>query len=157
MTWLISIDERRSRSRPSIAPAAADQARQGHPGGAIAEAAEVDAGEHDLAVALRRPPPDLAEHGLGRAAAGGAAHERDDAERAREGAAVLDLDERAHALEPVVRLHAADRPHVGGDGVGDLLAAPATTRTLSGMPGECALGEVRGAPRHVDAVCVRAA
>ena len=72
-------------------------------------------------MALRDPRPDLAEHGVGAAAARGAADERDHAERARERAAVLDLHERAHAVEPRVGLHATDRADVAGDCLDRLL------------------------------------
>ena len=51
-------------------------------------------------MALLDARADLAEHGGGAAASRGAADERDHAEAARERAAVLDLDERAHAVEP---------------------------------------------------------
>ena len=122
---VVDLDRREPQALEAVDRACvADEPGQGHPGCAVAEAAEVDAGEHDLAMTLRRPAPDLGEHGVGGAAARGAAHERDDAERTREGAAVLDPDEGAHSLEPMVRLDATDRPHVGGDGIGELLAAP---------------------------------
>ena len=101
----------------------AHEARQAVAGRAVAVAAEVDPGEHDLAVALLDAAPDLGEHGVGAAAARGAAHERDHAEGAREAAAVLHLDERAHAVEPRVGLDAADRADVARDERGRLLAA----------------------------------
>ena len=81
----------------------------------VAEAAEVDPGQHDLAVALLDAAADLAQHGGGGTAARGAANERDHAEAARERAAVLDPDEGADAFEPRVGLNAADRADITGD------------------------------------------
>src|SRR4029453_397234 len=75
---------------------------------AVAVAPEVDPREHDLAMALLDAPPHLTQHRLRRTAARGAAHLRDDAESAGEAAAVLHLHERADAVEPRVRLDAAD-------------------------------------------------
>ena len=65
---------------------------------------------------------DLGKHGSGGAAARPAADERDDAERARERAAVLDLHEGTRPLEPRVGLHAADRADVAGNDIGNVLA-----------------------------------
>ena len=59
VTWFTSIDESRSRSSPSIAPAFANEAGEREPSLAIAEAAEVDTGQDDLAVPLRDAAPDL--------------------------------------------------------------------------------------------------
>ena len=105
-----------------------DQPGQRQPRAPVAEAAEVDAREHDLTMSLPDTPADLGEHRLGRAAARGAADERDHAERAGERAAVLDPDEGADTLEAVVGLDAADRADLGRDGVGDLLASPRDRR-----------------------------
>ena len=55
---------------------------------------------------------DLGEHRFRATAARGSTHERDHAERAREAAAVLHLDEGAHAIEPRFRLDARDRADV---------------------------------------------
>src|SRR3954469_17285419 len=82
---------------------------------AVAVAAEVDPGEHDLAMSLLDAPARLGEHRGGGAAARRAAHEWNHAEVAREAAAVLDLDERANAVEPGVCLHATEC----ADGPGD--------------------------------------
>ena len=101
-----------------------DQPGQREPCFTIAEAAEVDAGEHDLAVALCDATADLSQDCVRRAAARPAADERDDTEGAREGAAVLDLDEGTDAVETVLGLHAADRADVACDGGGDVLALP---------------------------------
>ena len=103
--------------------------------------------------------PDLGEHGVRAAAARGAAHERDDAEAAREAAAVLHLDERAHAVEPRVGLHAADRADVAGDERRRLLAAPGDDDDVLRQAGEGVGGEVRAAAGDVDAAraCARRA
>ena len=128
-----------------------DEPRQAIAGGAVAVAAEVDPGEDDLAVALGDAAADLAEHGLGRAAARGAAHERDDAEAACERAAVLHLDEGANAVEAGIRLHAADRTDVARDELRRLLAAARDHDDVLGQPGERVPGEVRAAARDVHA------
>ena len=128
-----------------------DEPRQAIAGGAVAVAAEVDPGEDDLAVALRDAAADLAEHGLGRAAARGAADERDDAEAARERAAVLHLDEGANAVEACVRLHAADRADVARDELRRLLAPARDHDDVLRQPGERVPGEVRAAAGDVDA------
>src|SRR6476660_2880173 len=73
----------------------AHEPRQAVAGGAVA--AEVDAGEHDLAMTLHDAAADLAEDRLGRAAPRFSAHERNDAEAARERASVLNLDEGTDA------------------------------------------------------------
>ena len=101
----------------------AHEARQVVAGVAVAEAAEVDPREDDLAVALLDAAAHLAQHRVRAAAARRAANERDHAEVARERAAVLDLHERAHAVEPRVGLHAADRADVACDERGRLLGA----------------------------------
>ena len=125
----------------------ADEPRQVVAGGAVAEAAEVDAGEHDLAMALRDAALDLGEHRSGAAAARGAAHERDDAEVARERAAVLDLHERANAIEARVGLDAADRADVAGDERGGLLASLRDDDDVRGSPAKPA--SPRFAPQPV--------
>ena len=94
---------------------------------------------------------------LGAAAARRAAHERDDAEVARERAAVLDLHERAHAVEPRVGLDAADRTDVAGDERGGLLAALRDDDDVLGQAGERVAAEVRAAAGDVDAAVRRAA
>src|SRR5262245_55488829 len=91
----------------------AHEPRQRIAGVAVAEAAEVHARQHDLAVALRRAATDLREQVLRPPAPRAAADDRDDAERARERAAVLDLHEGARPLEPRLALdarHSADVP-----------------------------------------------
>ena len=102
-------------------------------------------------MALRDAAADLAEHGLGRAAARGAADERDDAEAARERAAVLHLDEGAHAVEAGVRLDAADRADVARDELRRLLAPPRDDDDVVRQAGERVPGEVRAATGDVHA------
>src|SRR5262249_37593767 len=98
----------------------ADQARERVSGLAISEAAEVDSREHELAMALGDPPADLRENRPGTTAPRAPADERNDAEGTREGAAVLDLHERAHALESRLAANAADRADVSRDRGGRL-------------------------------------
>ena len=63
---MVDLDRRETQPLDALDRACcSDQVGELHAGGAVAEAAEVDAGEDDLAVALRHPPPDLAEHGFG--------------------------------------------------------------------------------------------
>ena len=95
--------------------------------------------------------PDLTEHGVGAAAARGAAYEGDDAEVAREGAAVLHLHEGAHPVESRVRLDAGDRPHVAGDESRRILAALRNDGDVLRQSRERVGSEVRGAPGDVDA------
>ena len=134
-----------------MAPASRTSRGRSIAGGAVAVAAEVDPGEDDLAVALRDAAADLAEHGLGRAAARGAADERNDAEAARERAAVLHLDEGAHAIEAGLRLHTADRADVARDELRRLLASPRDHDDVVRKAGERVPGEVRAATGDVHA------
>ena len=127
----------------------AHESRERVPGFAVAEAAEVDAREDDLAMPLRHAPLDLGKNGSGAAAPRAAANERDHAERARERAAVLDLHERARALETRVRLDAADRADVARDDVGNVLARPCDHGDVGRDLLE-GVTQVRGAARHVD-------
>ena len=147
-TWLTSIEESRSRSRPVDSACLADEPGQRVTGGTVAEAAEVDAGQHDLAMPLAHAPTDLGEHRLGRAAPRCAAHERDHTERAGERAAVLDLHECPHAVEAVVGVDAADRADVPRDERRRLLACPRGDDDVRRGAGERAL-QVRRAARDV--------
>ena len=128
----------------------ADQPRQRVSGLPVAEAAEVDSRQDDLAMALLDASRDLGEHRCRRAAARRSPNERDDAERARERATVLDLHERADPLESRARLHAADRADVAGNGSGHLFARSRDHRDVGRdlLEGR---SEVRGAARDVDA------
>src|SRR5919204_6657108 len=92
----------------------ADEAGEREARLAVAVAAQVDPGQHDLAMALRDAPPDLGEDRSGAPAPRSTPDERDDTEVAREAAAVLDLDEGADAIKPGVRADTADRAHVAG-------------------------------------------
>src|SRR2546425_11982588 len=74
----------------------------------IAITAEVDSGQHDLYVPLDDSSSNLFEDCRSRPAARRTSHERDDAEVAREAAAVLNLHEGPHALQPRIGLNAAD-------------------------------------------------
>ena len=130
----------------------ADEPRERVAGPAVAKAPEVDPGEHDLAVPLRDAAPDLAKHRVGGAASGAAADERDDAEVAREAAAVLDLHERPDPLEPGVVLHAAERAEVGGDRRRRLLAAAPNDDDVRRQAGEVVAFEVRAAAGDVHAL-----
>src|SRR5262249_38308184 len=118
--------------------------------GPVAVATEVDAGEDDLAVALRDAALDLTEHGLCRTATRRPADERDDAEAARERAAVLHLDEGADAIEPGVGLDATDRAEVAGERLGGPLAPPRAARGVVGKSGKGIADEVGAAAGDVD-------
>ena len=129
----------------------ADEPRQVEPRVAVAEAAEVDPREHHLAMALLDATTNLGEDGLRAAAARGAAHERDHAEVAAEGTAVLDLDERAHAVDPGVGLHAPDRADVARHECGGCLAALRDDGHVLGQARECVARQVGAATGDVDA------
>src|SRR6185436_20187118 len=113
----------------------------------VAEEPEVDPGEHDLLVPLTHSAANLVEDRDRGAAPCAAADERDDAERAGERAAVLDLHERPHALESRVVLDATDRADVAGDERGRLLRPPRDDDDVvrETVPGPV---EVRAAPGH---------
>src|SRR5439155_1348008 len=120
----VDLDRREAQARQAgDRSRLADEPGKPVPALAIAIAPEVDSGQHHLAVALRDPPLDLAQDGLSGPAARRTAHERDDAEVAREATAVLDLHERAHAIETRIGLDAGDRADIAGDGGRGLLAA----------------------------------
>ena len=97
----------------------------------IAEAAEVDAREHDLPMALLDPSADLPQDRAGAAASRRPAHERDHAELAREAATVLDADKSADAVEPRIGLNASDRADVARDERRSLLGCAARRRSRS--------------------------
>ena len=99
-------------------------------------------------MSLRDPPPNLVEHRRRRPAARAAAHERNDAEVAREAAAVLHLHEGANAVETHIGLDAANRPHIAGDETGCLLARKSDNRDVGGHPRERVTGEIGTASRH---------
>ena len=100
----------------------------------IAEAAEVDAREHDLAMPLLDPLADLPQDCVGAPASRGPADERDHAELAREAAPVLDADERTDPVEPRIGLNASDRADVPATNAAVSSARRETTVTFSGRP-----------------------
>ena len=102
-------------------------------------------------MALVDAASDLGQHGVGTAAARRAADERDHAEVAGERAAVLDLHERAHAVDPRVGLNAADRPDVACDERRGVLAPSCDHGDIRGQAGEGAAIEVRAAAGQIDA------
>src|SRR5437764_13713686 len=150
---VVDLDRREPESlEPRCLTGGTDEPRQVESLLTVAIAAEVDAREHDFAMPLRDAAGDLGEHGARAAAARTAPDERDDAEVAREAATVLNLDERADAIEASVRLHAADRTDIAGDELGGLLAALRDDDDVLGQAGESAGGEVRPATGDVDTV-----
>src|SRR5436309_3335537 len=77
--------------------------------------------------------------------------ERNDAEVAGEAAAVLDLHERADAIEPPLALDACDRSDVSGDHSRRVLAPARDHVDVRRQPGERVGGEIRSATRDIDA------
>jgi hypothetical protein len=128
----------------------ADEPRERVAALTIAEAAEVDSGQHHFAMPLLDPLPDLPQDRVRAAAARCSANERDHAEPAREAAAVLNSNECTHAVEPCVGLNAADRADVSGDEVGRVLGPPRDDGHVPGQTGERAL-EIGPAPGYVHA------
>ena len=129
---VVDLDRREPQSLdPGNRARLADEPRERVPRLPVAEAAEVDSGEDDLAMTLADAPPDLREDRRGAAAPRATADERDHAERARERAAVLDLHERARSLEARGGVDAADRAHVARHGRRALLARAGDDRARS--------------------------
>ena len=91
------IDRRQPQPRQlgHVAQDALDQRAQARLAQVSAIAGDIDAGEHDLAIAARDQPPRLRDHFVHRQRARIAAPERDDAEGAAMVAAVLHLQEGA--------------------------------------------------------------
>ena len=116
----------------------------------IAIAAEIDPGQDDFTVSLLDPALNLGEHRARRAATGSSAHLRDDAEPAREAAAVLNLDESPYPVEPDARPDAADGSDVASDELRRPLTCHRNNRHVRGEPVEGSR-EPRAAARHVDA------
>ena len=127
----------------------ADQPRQVVALLAVPVAAEVDPGEHDLAVTLGDAAAHLGEHGIGGPAARCAAHERDHAEVAGEAAAVLHLHEGTNAVESGFALDTRDRTDIAGDRVGGLLASLRHDDDVLRQPGKGVGREVGAAPGDV--------
>ena len=121
---VIDLDRRQTKAVQALDGARfSDEPREGHPGGPVAEAAEVDTREHDLAVALRCAAPDLCDDRCGRTAPRRAADEWNHAKGTRERTPVLNSHKRTDPVEAVLRLNAADRADVARDRVGNVLAA----------------------------------
>src|SRR5262245_50156353 len=104
------------------APRLAHEVTEPVAGGAVPVAAEVDAGQDDLAMALCDAAADLPQYRRGGPASRRSTNERHDAEIAREAAAVLNLHERTDPLEPCVGLDAPDRADALRHDIGRVLA-----------------------------------
>jgi hypothetical protein len=154
---VIDLDRRKPEARePRYLPHLTHETCQCVPSLAVPVATEVDAGQHDFAMPLFDPPAHLGQDRSGAAAPAPAAHQRNDAEVAREAAAILDLDERAHTIEPRVVVDAADRADVARDEVRGVLAPATYDGDVVGEPDERVANQVRRAARHVHAlVCAR--
>ena len=154
--WFTSIEESRSRSTPGTAPASRTSRASVYPASRSRKQPRLTPVRTISRWPWATRRAISLEHRVRAPAPRPTAHERDDAERARERAAVLDLHERARALEPRVGLHAADRADVAGDRGRRVLAEQRRRpSTFAGEPSERAC-EVRGAARHVDAPVRRA-
>ena len=117
---------------------------------AVAIAPEVDARENDLPMSLLHALSNLGQDSIRRAAPGGTTHLRNDAEPAREAAAVLDLDEGSDAIEADRSVRAPQHADVRGHLLGCLLAGSRDNPDVVGKAGELATGQVRRAPGQVD-------
>src|SRR5213082_2150879 len=149
---VVDLDRREPESlEPRCLTGGTDEPRQVESLLTVAIAAEVDAREHDFAMPLRDAAGDLGEHGARAAAARTAPDERDDAEVAREAAAVLDVDERADAIEARVSLHATERADVARDEVRRRLAPARDDRDVVRQADERVSGEIRSAAGDEDA------
>ena len=129
----------------------AHEARQVVAGRPVAIAPEVDARQDNLGVALVDASANLPQDGGSGAATRRAANERDHAEVAREAAAVLHLDEGAHALEPRIAVNAPDRADIARHELRRLLTRPGNHPHVGRHPGESIAGEIGAAARHVHA------
>src|SRR5204862_2729259 len=113
--YVVELDRGQTEARQAGNRAGrADELRQPLLRLAVAVATEIDSRQHDLAVTLGDTAADLGEDGGGPTAAGFAAHERHDAEVAREAATVLDLHERPDAIQARLGLDATDGADVPG-------------------------------------------
>src|SRR6266576_4243995 len=129
----------------------AHESRQGVAGRAVSVAAEVDPREDNLLVTVRDAPPNFIEHRGHGAATRSTTDKRNHAEVAGEAAAVLDLHERAHAVETGTCLNAPDRAHVSGHEGRCLLARPGNHGHVGWQAREGVAGEIRSAAGHVNA------
>ena len=152
---VVHLDRREAQPRQTGRGAGlAHEPRQVVAGGAIAVAAEVDAGEDDLAMTLANAARDLSQHSGGWAAPRSSPHLRDHAERAREAAPVLHLDEGADAIEASFRLDARDGADVACDRGGRVLARLAHYDDVVGEPSERVRRKIRRAAGDEDpSVC----
>jgi hypothetical protein len=149
--YVIDLDRREPKPLdPRDRPYLPHEAGKREPRLTVAEAAEVDSRENDLTMTLQDAPPGLGEDRAGLPAPRSSAHERDHAEGAREGAAVLDLHERTGPFESRLGLRAANCAHVACDDTGSLLARARDHDHVLRRPCEDAL-EVRAAASHVHA------
>ncbi len=150
LRWLTSIDERRTRARPSSSAERAEDVGQLRALLGVAVQPEVDARHDELAVPLGDAPARLVEHGAQRTRATRAAHLRDHAERAPERAAVLHLDERARAVETRLGADAGGRAELARDALGRLLRGLAHDGDARVRGAERVGAEARRAARDVD-------
>src|SRR2546430_4560985 len=145
---MVDLDRREAEPlEPRPGADLAHQSRQRITGRAGPVAPEVDAREDNLPVSVRDAPPHLVEHRGRGPTARRTADERDHAEVAREAAAVLDLHERAHAVEPGIGLNAADRTHVPGYEGRRLLTRPGDDGHVGRQTRKGLAGEIRRAAR----------
>src|SRR6266511_2365746 len=147
LAQVVDLDGGEPETREARRPTGdSDEFGEVEPRFAVAVATEIDPGQDDFTVPLLDPAPKLGEHFARRAAAGTSAHLRDDAETA----AVLNLDESPHAVEPDARPHAADGSDVASDELRSALTRHRNNGHVRGKPVEGSL-EPRAAARHVDA------
>ena len=156
-TWLISIELSRSRSSPGVAPTSRTRRGRSKPAARSRKQPRLIPVRTTSRWPCVDAPATSRSTASARAAARCAADERDHAEPARERAAVLDLDERPHPVEPRVGLDAADRADVAGDERGGLLGAARDDGDVRRAGRRARPGEVRGAAGQVDAfvACAR--
>ena len=145
---VVDLERRQAQTCPWTAPAS----RTSPPAStdlAIAVAAEVDAGQNDLAVALGDAPPTSASTACARRLGSrrGRAARRRSCSRS---CTVLDLHERTDAVETHLVVDAADRADVAGDERGRLLRAPGDDDDVGRHVRE-RVREVRAATGDVDA------
>ena len=117
---------------------------------AVAIAPEVDARKNDLPMSLLHALTNLGQDSVGSAAPGGTTHLRNDAEPAREAAAVLDLDEGSDAVEADRSVRAPSTPTSADTFSAVSSLGAETIADVVGQPGELVTRQVRRAPGHVD-------
>ena len=121
-----------------------DESRQREPGLTIAETAEVDAREHDLAMSLRDAALDLARARQRPDGCGSPPRTSGMTQKAHENEHPSWIFTNARIRSSAgVRLHAADRADVAGDGCGRSSLLPATIVTFSGMAANAPPGSRR--------------